>query len=1027
MLVNRSGLAGAILVLVTVSCLPMPHATSPGSSGSLTTGSGSMELFVDRTVLRPEFTELKLVKARVDVYYADRPPPRVAANRTQCDGPNRITVGTSPVSFTVPLQSTGAAFLGAFKTSVGSVVEIRLIMPSVAGTFRKQTVDIQSELKCAEGSDRQVVRLFLRDRLPFTINKGVTTTIATELNSLKDLRPMKNNEDGEHCRCNDQDADNSQSNGSKHDEKYRLPYSCHVEQFVLTSTLSAKTMSDQVNGRGIVNVFRDATSGSYVVRFADRMTPESVVATADEFRSRFGGTRGPVYTGAVPSTAYAGWTPEIAHAVARDHRVLFVDQDAVFHLDATQPLGASGPTSNPSLDRLDQRQNNRDFRFRHPHDGAGVRIYIVDSGISVNGTSFASRVDGGNSFTAIVGGNPLTDTDGHGTAMASVAAGTMGGTAKQATLVSVQISNGGLINLSNVNQGLQFLLTRPPGVVNLSIEAFTTSPMTMVDQLVTSLTAAGHIVVAAAGNSNEDTANIIPARAPQALTVGAMDVNTHQRWVSGTNQGSNFGAAIDLLAPGTAVQGETVTGSPVTLPAGTSQATAFASGVAAALLETEPGITPAVAIAKMKQAATPDVLSNLNGSANALLFSDIQASRLSTAVVNGGSVLCTFGISGGRWVPRNVAIMASTTDASNAVYIAYMESDPPLCRTLNPFETALQLIVTKRRASGAVLWSELVGTGFALGEQINRLIIGPGGDLFGVGTTLNTTNFTLDARVFRLKASDGSIMWNRNIDSGAYDTGSGIVALQSGQTIMVAGSTRGALSGANAGGVDAFVIRMNAGDGQFDATSAKGVLQFGSAGDDLIYDLANFEKDFVVAGSTTGNLFGPNLGGTDAFFANVIDAPSTMFRGTATQFGTAGSDLASAVIRATEMQAGAALPVVFAAGIVEGSLPGFTSSGGKDVFFARFDHPLLSPPTWIFQTGTAGEEAVPGLALSNDDLFVAAGTQWIKASRVSGLIAWSQPLQDQQSRVIADVSANVYLFGRGQGSGNALVERYQAF
>ena len=127
------------------------------------------------------------------------------------------------------------------------------------------------------------------------------------------------------------------------------------------------------------------------------------------------------------------------------------------------------------------------------------------------------------------------------------------------------------------------------------------------------------------------------------------------------------------------------------------------------------------------------------------------------------------------------------------------------------------------------------------------------------------------------------------------------------------------------------------------------------------------------------------------------------------------------------MQAGAALPVVFAAGIVEGSLPGFTSSGGKDVFFARFDHPLLSPPTWIFQTGTAGEEAVPGLALSNDDLFVAAGTQWIKASRVSGLIAWSQPLQDQQSRVIADVSANVYLFGRGQGSGNALVERYQAF
>ncbi len=55
---------------------------------------------------------------------------------------------------------------------------------------------------------------------------------------------------------------------------------------------------------------------------------------------------------------------------------------------------------------------------------------------------------------------------------------------------------------------------------------------------------AGVLTVVAAGNDNDDANTTSPASAPNAITVGAIDVTNTRAWFS------NYGAALDVFAPG---------------------------------------------------------------------------------------------------------------------------------------------------------------------------------------------------------------------------------------------------------------------------------------------------------------------------------------------------------------------------------------------------------------------------------------------------------------------------------------------
>lgn len=372
--------------------------------------------------------------------------------------------------------------------------------------------------------------------------------------------------------------------------------------------LSVITIASLVLGaEPIVNRFEEPIKGSYIVRVSDSVA--DIPAFAEELRQRYGGEIVSVNKEYVPTIVVNGWRDSAARDVANDEHVDFVDENAYLRATDTQQL--RGTDVNASLDRLDQRESAPDRRFRYPFDGLNRLIYVVDTGVSVTGTSLGPRVQGGVSF---VGGFATSDADGHGTAMASVAAGTVVGAAKAATIVPVKVSTNQLINLNLLEDGLRWILTQDPGVVNLSLATVTTGTNTTLEQLVNQLHLNGFVVVASAGNANRDTATVVPARVPAALTVGAIALNTHARWVDPGGEASNYGAAVDLFAPGAEVRVEGPTGAPST-GSGTSPAAAFASGVVASLLQTGT-LLPSAATSLVVSATTPNVLSDVNGSAN---------------------------------------------------------------------------------------------------------------------------------------------------------------------------------------------------------------------------------------------------------------------------------------------------------------------------------------------------------------------------------------------------------------------------
>src|SRR2546428_2490468 len=93
-----------------------------------------------------------------------------------------------------------------------------------------------------------------------------------------------------------------------------------------------------------------------------------------------------------------------AQALARDPRVQFVEEDATFAIAST-PWG---------VDRIDQRSLPLNGTYVNGGTGAGVTVYVVDTGIFAAHEDFGGRVVSG--FNAFANGS--TDCNGHGTHVA---------------------------------------------------------------------------------------------------------------------------------------------------------------------------------------------------------------------------------------------------------------------------------------------------------------------------------------------------------------------------------------------------------------------------------------------------------------------------------------------------------------------------------------------------------------------------------------------------------------------------------
>ncbi|KCV73120.1 hypothetical protein H696_00664 [Fonticula alba] len=298
---------------------------------------------------------------------------------------------------------------------------------------------------------------------------------------------------------------------------------------------------------------------------------------------------------------------------ARTDIVDYVEQDSIVRADAftTQPNATWG------IDRVDQTNLPLDSKYNyHTTAGAGVDVYVVDTGINNGHTDFGGRSSSGYNFHS---GTPnANDDNGHGTHCAGTIGGTTWGVAKKANLIGVKVLGAlGSGSLSNVAAGVSWSAQQHAAsahkrsVASMSLGG---GASLVIDDAVEAATKQGLAVIVASGNSNADACNYSPARSPFAFTVNASD---RSDWRASF---SNYGSCTDIFAPGVSITSAWIGSSTATNTiSGTSMACPHVSGAAALILSREGSMAPATLFNKIVADATNGVISNVNGSPNRLL------------------------------------------------------------------------------------------------------------------------------------------------------------------------------------------------------------------------------------------------------------------------------------------------------------------------------------------------------------------------------------------------------------------------
>ena len=301
-------------------------------------------------------------------------------------------------------------------------------------------------------------------------------------------------------------------------------------------------------------------------------------------------------------------TEQQAQRLADDPRVALVEEDSVVELTATQ--------TNPpwGLDRIGQRDLPLNQSYSYATTGAGVSVYIIDTGIRRTHTQFGGRALFG--ADEIGDGQDGNDCNGHGTHVSGTVGGSTYGVAKGVTLFAVRVLNcNGSGTNSGVIAGVDWVTQnhRTPAVANMSLGG---GVSTALDTAVRNSIASGVTYAVAAGNSNTNASNSSPARVGQAITVGATTMSDAR------SSFSNFGSVVDIFAPGSSILSSWNTSDTATNTiSGTSMATPHVAGVAARFLQSNPTASPASVRNAIVNAATLNHLSGVpSGTANRLLF-----------------------------------------------------------------------------------------------------------------------------------------------------------------------------------------------------------------------------------------------------------------------------------------------------------------------------------------------------------------------------------------------------------------------
>jgi subtilisin len=301
-----------------------------------------------------------------------------------------------------------------------------------------------------------------------------------------------------------------------------------------------------------------------------------------------------------------------ARRVATDDRVASVVPDQAVSIDAqTLPTG---------IDRIDGELSST-----RSGDGSGavnVDIAIIDTGIDPTHPDL-NVVDGVNCST----GRSFDDGNGHGTHVAGTAAAKddaigVVGVAPGARLHAVRVlNNAGFGSFAGIICGIDWVTARASTieVANMSLSGAgidTGCNDGGLHQAICNSVKAGVTYAVAAGNQSRDAATRVPAAYDEVITVSALaDFDGKPGGLGSptcrTDEDdtfanfSNFGADVDLIAPGVCILSTWKNGSYNTI-SGTSMATPHVTGAAALYKSTHPSAPPTAVKAALRNAGTLD-------------------------------------------------------------------------------------------------------------------------------------------------------------------------------------------------------------------------------------------------------------------------------------------------------------------------------------------------------------------------------------------------------------------------------------
>ncbi|GAA3859245.1 hypothetical protein GCM10022243_26340 [Saccharothrix violaceirubra] len=348
---------------------------------------------------------------------------------------------------------------------------------------------------------------------------------------------------------------------------------------------------------------REKVQNSFIVKLKD-----GSVADATALAQQYGGTVARVFKNAI--NGFQVRIPETAaRKLAANPAVEYVEQDQVLRATATQ-------TSPPSwgLDRIDQRTLPLNYQYQSTATGAGVNVYVIDTGIRTTHSAFGGRARNGYDF---VSNDAIAqDGNGHGTHVAATIAGSQYGVAKGATVYGVRVlDDNGSGTTAGVVAGVDWVTKNhiKPAVANMSLGG---GASVAIDNAVRRSIAAGVTYVVAAGNSNVDASTTSPARVTEAITVGATDRSDARASYS------NYGSYVDIFAPGSSITSAWKTSDTAAASlSGTSMASPHVAGAVARYLQTNKTATPAQVQSYLIAQSTPSKVTNPGtGSPNRLLY-----------------------------------------------------------------------------------------------------------------------------------------------------------------------------------------------------------------------------------------------------------------------------------------------------------------------------------------------------------------------------------------------------------------------